>query len=179
MESNLNEYYGSHYSKRYKRPMPKIKYVALVKQIEIRKTSAFTRSSSREKKMNMWNKDVENKSRLRSGLNKVKNTNISWNICVMYCTCAYPKINCLSLQSIFFHYLFWGKWLLLLLDSLVRQKHIRLESMRILFWSLRWSITGDLKKCASFILVKTKRIMCLYMAWTILYDNSSLKENSF
>lgn len=55
--------------------------------------------------------------------------------------------------------------------------------MRILFWSARWRITGDLKKCASFILIKTKRItlrsICLCMAWAILYDNSSLKENSF
>lgn len=66
-------------------------------------TQNDTKYRTKIKRQCQWNTDRENQNpftslslhryrkwvRLDSGLNKVKSTNISWNVCVMYCACKF------------------------------------------------------------------------------------------
>lgn len=108
IESNLNEYYGIRTILRAIQKMRKQNKTAMpmIHTHECSEAKAYRRPlltlnphRSMERK---W-------ARLHSGLNKVKNTNIS---CVMYYIVYMyvSEINCLSLQSIFFHYLLSTKW---------------------------------------------------------------------
>lgn len=80
-------------------------------------------------------------NRLHFGLNKVKNTNISLNICVMYCACA--SQDKLPLTSI---YIFSLSTTSFRSRLSVAANGIRFDSMRILLWSSEWSVTESFKK---------------------------------